>query len=277
LNALAAAADPRQDSLELTMNERAPVAANRKLLARVGLFAGMDAGALDVVLDAATTRRLASGAVLLKQGDEPRWLYLIVDGRLKIGHMSPEGKPLTLRFLGPGDLVGCAAVFRKLPYPATATAVVDSDVLIWGAAQFEALMDRHPQLAKNALSVVSGRAEEMLRRVQEMATEPVEQRIARALLRLARDAGRPIEAGTQINFALSRQDLAELASATLYTVSRTLSAWEKGGVVASGRRRVVVRDLDRLARLAEGALTTGCRLAAVTPDRRRRGAAGKPR
>ncbi|HKH96637.1 MAG TPA: hypothetical protein VKA39_08955, partial [Beijerinckiaceae bacterium] len=56
-------------------------------------------------------------------------------------------------------------------------------------------MDGYPQLAKNALSVVSGRAEEMLRRVQEMATEPADQRIARALLRLARDAGRPLTPG----------------------------------------------------------------------------------
>jgi CRP/FNR family transcriptional regulator, nitrogen oxide reductase regulator len=238
--------------LELTMNERAPGAADRKLLARVGLFNGLDAGPLAAVIQAATVRRLPPGAVLLEQGDEPRWLYLIVEGRLKIGHMSPDGKPLTLRLLGPGDLVGCAAVFRKLPYPATATAVVDARVLVWGAARFEALMDGYPQLAKNALSVVSGRAEEMLRRVQEMATEPVDQRIARALLRLVRDAGRPVDAGTEIDFALSRQDLAEFAGATLYTVSRTLSAWQQAGIVASGRRHVVVCDLPRLTRLAEG-------------------------
>ena len=234
------------------MTERASGADHLKLLAGVGLFAGLDANPLEAVLEAATVRRLAAGAVLLEQGDAPRWLYLIVEGRLKVGHMSPDGKPLTLRLLGPGDLVGCAAVFRKLPYPATATAVVETKVLVWSAARFESLMDGQPRLAKNALSVVSGRAEEMLRRVHEMATESVDQRIARALLRLARDAGRPVDGGTEIDFALSRQDLAEFAGATLYTVSRTLSAWQHAGIVASGRRRVVVCDLPRLTRLAEG-------------------------
>jgi CRP-like cAMP-binding protein len=55
----------------------------------------------------------------------------------------------------------------------------------------------------------------------------------------------------QVDFALSRQDIAELSGATLYTVSRTLRAWEKDGVVESGRQRVVVRDLGRLARRSE--------------------------
>ena len=57
-------------------------------------------------------------------------------------------------------------------------------------------------------------------------------------------------AGVQVYFALSRQDLAELCGATLYTVSRTLSAWAKDGIVEAGRQRVMVRDLGRLAGLA---------------------------
>ena len=52
--------------------------------------------------------------------------------------------------------------------------------------------------------------------------------------------------------SLDRVDPAEFAGATLYTVSRTLSAWQQAGIVASGRRRVVVCDLPRLTRLAEG-------------------------
>ena len=124
-------------------------------------------------------------------------------------------------------------------------------MLVWTTPQIDALMTRYPQVARNALQIIGGRAETMLRRLQELTTESVEQRLARALLRLAREAGRPVTAGMQVDFALSRQDLAELAGATLYTVSRTLSGWERAGIVEGGRRRVVVRDLAQLARIAQ--------------------------
>lgn len=227
------------------------MSADRAFLERVRLFEGLDATAFNDVLAASTSRRLPTGATLFTQGDEPRWLPLITDGRVKIGHVSPDGRPVTIAFLGPGEIAGCAAVFRCIPYPATATAVADSAVIVWTKPQIEALMDRYPKIAKNALRIVGGRAEAMLRRLQELSTESSEQRIARALLRLAREAGRSVESGVQVDFSLSRQDLAELSGATLYTVSRTLSAWERDGVVKSGRQRVVVRDLGRLAQLAK--------------------------
>lgn len=223
---------------------------DRAFLEQAALFEGLDAASRNAALNAAAARCVPAGATLFQQGDEPRWLPLITDGRVKIGRIAPDGRPLTVAFLGPGEIAGCAAVFRGIPYPATATAVTDSAVLVWTKPQIDALMERYPKIAANALRIVGGRAEAMLRRLQELSTEGVEQRIARALLRLAHEAGRSVASGVQVDFALSRQDLAELSGATLYTVSRTVSAWERGGIVKTGRQRVIVSDLDRLAELA---------------------------
>jgi CRP-like cAMP-binding protein len=86
-----------------------------------------------------------------------------------------------------------------------------------------------------------------------MSTQQVERRIAHALLRLAQQAGRKIEHGIEIDFPISRQDVAEMTGTTLHTVSRTLSAWEQQGLVESGRQRIAIRDPHRLFMLAEGA------------------------
>jgi CRP-like cAMP-binding protein len=88
-------------------------------------------------------------------------------------------------------------------------------------------------------------------RMRELSTERVERRIAHTILRLAQQAGRRTARGIEIAFPLSRQDLAEMAGTTLHTVSRTLSGWEEQGVVDSGRRRVIVRDLKALSMIAE--------------------------
>jgi len=84
-----------------------------------------------------------------------------------------------------------------------------------------------------------------------MSTEEVERRIAHALLRLAHQGGRKTEDGVLIDFPISRQDIAQMTGTTLHTVSRIMSAWEKVGLVSSGRQRVVICDPHRLYLLAE--------------------------
>jgi len=84
----------------------------------------------------------------------------------------------------------------------------------------------------------------------EMATQQVEQRIANALLRLINQTGRKVAAGIEIDFPITRQDLSEMTGSTLHTVSRTLSAWEKQGMVASGRKRITVCEPHQLVLLA---------------------------
>ena len=113
-------------------------------------------------------------------------------------------------------------------------------------------MAQHPALAANTLQTVGQRLQEAHTRVIEMTTEEVERRIAHALLRLVKQAGRKVESGIEIDFPISRQDVAEMTGTTLHTVSRVLSAWEQQGLVESGRQRITVRDPHRLFGIAEG-------------------------
>jgi CRP-like cAMP-binding protein len=77
-------------------------------------------------------------------------------------------------------------------------------------------------------------------------------RIARVVLRLAEQAGRPVSGGVEIEFPLRRQDVAQLTGTTLHSASRVLSRWEEENVVVSNRQRIVVRDAPSLMRIAEG-------------------------
>ncbi len=101
------------------------------------------------------------------------------------------------------------------------------------------------------MRILSERICEMQDRFRELATERVAQRVARALLRLVRQAGRRTEEGVLIDLPLSRRDLAELTGTTLFTVSRVLSEWEAAGTVRTGRRRVIVRSPHALVAIAE--------------------------
>jgi CRP/FNR family transcriptional regulator, nitrogen oxide reductase regulator len=84
-----------------------------------------------------------------------------------------------------------------------------------------------------------------------MSTQQVEKRIAHRLLRLVKQSGRKVEHGVEIDFPISRQDIAQMTGTTLHTVSRTLSSWENKGLVESSRQKIVVREPHKLFMLAE--------------------------
>lgn len=232
-----------------------PVAPGRRLdgsaIRHLDFFADFDGAALDDIAARARPVRLPRGEALFRQGEPPRAVFMVLNGRFKATQITPEGRQVVVRLAGPGDLVGHVSVFAEKPYPATPTAVSDSIVLAWSPQVFIELMARHPALSLAVVRNMGKFIEEAHTRLRESSTERVERRIAHAVLRLARQAGHRIEGGVEISFPITRQDIALMTGATLHTVSRALSAWEQEGIVAGGRQHLILRDPHALVRIAE--------------------------
>lgn len=199
----------------------------------------------------AEARTALAGESLFHQGDPAMTLFLLVDGRIKLTQLSPEGQELVVRFVAPHELLAAIALLPGRVYPVSAHAAVNSRMLCWGGARLARTVRAIPKLMEVAGTAMADHMEEVTGRLREVATERVAQRLARALLRLARQVGRPVAEGTLLDVPLSRQDLAEMTGTTLYTVSRLLSGWEARGWVVTGRERVVLRKPAELTDLAE--------------------------
>ena len=215
------------------------------------LFNGLEPGELASIAQAGRVRRPKAGAYLFRQGAPAKNLYILVAGSIKMTQLTPEGHQVLLRVASPGDTIGAIAAVGNARYPASAQAVEDCTLLAWDSDSLLSLMERFPHLAINALRFMSRHVQEFQDRYRELATERVERRVARALLRLAGQAGRKVEGGILIDLALTRQDLAEMTGTTRYTISRMLSEWEVQGVIKAGRERVVIRQPHSLVVIAE--------------------------
>lgn len=228
-----------------------PLTPDRSVLKGLDLFAGLSDEALDDVLRHGQTRRMAKDARVFSQGDPALTCHALIDGRVKLSQTTPEGGQVVLRFIGPGEMYGAVAALMGIPLPADAIAVVDSVEITWSLAAMKDLIQQHPLVALNSSAITGGRLIDLQARVREMTSERVERRIAHALLRLVRQAGRLVSEGVEIDFPITRQDLAAMTGSTLHTVSRTLSAWEERGIIEGSRRHIVVKSPDRLAAIAE--------------------------
>lgn len=225
---------------------------DRSLIRGFDLFRDMTEDNLDAVLATAQVRTVDPGEAVFSQGAPADEFFLLLNGRLKVSQITPAGEQVVVRHVLPGEVFGIARAIRRDDYPATAEAVTDSIVLVWMAGQWQDFVALNPVLAVNALQAVGERLQDAHTRIRELSTEEVERRVAHALLRLVRRAGRPDGDGLLIDFPLTRQDIAEMTGTTLHTVSRLLSAWETEGVVRSARRKITVTDEARLAALARG-------------------------
>ncbi|HWI85321.1 MAG TPA: Crp/Fnr family transcriptional regulator [Sphingomonas sp.] len=214
------------------------------------LFAGLSQEQRAAVERRASLRKFAEGESLFVQGAMADEMLVIAKGRVKVWRASEDGAALTLTILGRGAPIGTLGAADDTLNHATATALTPIEALAWPIDALRELMDQSPALTANVLRTVTSYAEQLIERLEEVASVPVEQRLARTLLRMARRTHGEA-AGDGCDLPLSRQDLADLTSATLPTISRMMSRWRAEGLIAGTRGKVKILDFEELAKIAE--------------------------
>ena len=213
------------------------------------LFRGVCAAQCRQIADLAHDRRIRRRETFCREAEPASDVYVLFAGRLKLTQLCPSGQQVILRLVGPGELFGGLGLLPGGSYSATAEALEPSHALCWERRRLETLLEHCPPMGRNALRILAERLRGFEERYRELATERVAQRLARALLRLVGQVGRPTDGSVLIG--LSREDLAQLTGTTLFTVSRLLSDWESRGVLEARREAVVIGDTRRLIAIAE--------------------------
>lgn len=194
-------------------------------------------------------RRVVRRESFYLQGDRACDVLVLCAGRLKMTQLGPDGEQSILRLTGPGEAFG-ALDPADGTYSTGAEALEPSHALIWDRAALDVMTERYPVLLRNELRIVSERMRALEQRCRELLSERVPHRVAHTLVRLVGEIGRPADGGALV--ALSREELAQMAGTTLFTVSRLLGEWQERGLVTPRREAVCVLDTRGLAALADG-------------------------
>lgn len=224
---------------------------DRSLISGLPAFAGLDGRDLDAILSRARSSRFPKDSEIFAQEEEATSFFLLLAGHIRVVRTSPEGHQVIARYITEGELFGIAVAMGRTTYPASAVAAVECVVLAWPNSAWPELQSRYPAFGASAYRTIGSRLQETQAQVMEMSTQQVEQRIAHALLRIVSQSGRKTPEGIDIDFPITRQDIAEMTGTTLHTVSRLLSAWENQGIVRSGRQKVTVTDPHALMLISE--------------------------
>jgi len=214
------------------------------------LFADMDTEETKALFESMIPVELTRGDVLFREGEPGDRLYVIAQGKIKLGRRSSDGRENLLSILGPGEMFGELSLFD--PGPRTATASSVSDALVY-ELRHHALVQwiaAHPSVATTLLGALARRLRRTNETLADLVFSDVPGRVAKALLDLSARFGEPNDDGIRVAHDLTQEELAQLVGASRETVNKALADFATRGWVRREGRAVVLLDIDRLERRA---------------------------
>lgn len=224
---------------------------DENLIATVPLFEALsveDQQQLTSMMSEVSFRR---GEKLFNEGDPGDRLYLLVDGKVKLGHTSSDGRENLIAVLGPGEMIGELTLFDPGPRSTTATAVAPTKMLQLDHRAMMEFIDTRPELAKHMLKALAIRIRRTNDQLADLVFSDVPGRVAKALLDLADRFGSRAEDGTvHVPHELTQEELAQLVGASRETVNKSLAEFVSRSWIRLEGRGVHLLEVDRLRRRA---------------------------
>ena len=203
------------------------------------------------ILSRATVRRLGDGAVMAARGTAAEYWCGVARGAVRVSTVSLSGKQVTLTYAEPGTWFGDISLFDGLPRTHDAHAHGETTLLIVRKADFKELLALHVELYDALLRLNCRRLRLMFDQFEDLNTRPLQARLAKQLLLLARSYG--VEQGEEVRIGLqlAQEDLAQLLGASRQRVNQELKGFEREGVLRVEPTRLVLLSRDKLAAAAE--------------------------
>ena len=221
-------------------------------LKQADLFSRLESNELSDLLAIAKTRRLDSGDILFSAGDRAKGFYVLIEGKIKLYKISPDGKEYILRVVGSGQTFAEAAAFSGLTYPVFAESMSQCQLVYFDAGEFRDLIQKSPQLALNMIATMASLLQSLNQKIEDLSLREVGARLCRHLLSHARRQQGEAKDGTTFQLETTKSALAASLGTISETLSRTFKKLQQRGIVEVDGSAVTLLDCSQLEEIADG-------------------------
>jgi CRP/FNR family transcriptional regulator, cyclic AMP receptor protein len=214
-------------------------------------FAKLSTALQQAILSRAVVRRMGDGSPMAARGAPAEEWVGVARGAVRISTVSLAGKQVSLTYCEPGTWFGDIALFDGLPRTHDAHAHGETTLLVVRKPDFKDLLSQHVELYDALLRLNCRRLRLMFDQFEDLNTRPLQARLARQLLLLAKSYGIAQGDHTLIGLQLAQEDLAQLLGASRQRVNQELKGFERDGIVRVEPTRLVLLSRERLMALAE--------------------------
>ncbi len=181
------------------------------------------------------SRDVAAGELLCREGDECRYLPLVVSGSIRIFKTAENGREVTLYSVAPGSscVLSAAGILKGLPFPARAVAESDTRVLLVPKNTVTDLYEKHRGWRDFILSLYTDRVLSVIHLVEEVLFRRLDERLFEFITDRADDKG---------NLVITHQKIAEELGSTREVISRLLKDLENRGTISQQRGKITLQQ-----------------------------------
>lgn len=220
-------------------------------LRQTRLFTSLDEAALLWLAARAEEQHLTSGEMLFFAGEPATGLFVVVEGEIRAFQQTLEGREQVMHIDEAGAMLGDVPVFDDGPYPASAVAQTDSDVLFISKQVVQQFCLHNPNFVLTALKVMAERVRRHAQLVNSLSFHEVGQRLALWLLEEAGRAGAEPTGRIALHLRLSNHEIATRIGSVRDVVSRALARLQQLGLVVVKARAITILDARALRVYAE--------------------------
>lgn len=216
-------------------------------LSQCDLFSNLAAEEIRQMESVSRLKKIKRGEPVYLPADSADGVLLVVSGRIKICHLTSEGKQSILVFVEPGEIFGELAVVDPTLRHEYSEATESSQLVLIPRNEIQRIMRTHPDLSLGITKLIGMRRRRIERRLRNLLFHSNRDRLIHLLLELIERYGRRVTGGFELSIKLSHQEMANIIGSTRETVTVVLGELQKEGLIEIARRRVKILELQQLA------------------------------
>lgn len=220
-------------------------------LEKTALLSSLSQPELQTLASRTVRKLFSAGELLFSEGEPCSGLHIIALGKVRIFKTSLNGREQVLTVNGPGETIAEIPVFDGGPFPASAVAIEDTEIVFISRRDFSAYCMEHPEVSLKVLSVVGTRLRRLVDIIEELSFTTIRQRLISTLLKLAQSDGKKTAHGVEFQLPATHQELANQLGTVRELISRNLMRLQAEGLLEVDARQIVVKDMKGLSALLE--------------------------
>ncbi|RMD48236.1 MAG: Crp/Fnr family transcriptional regulator [Ignavibacteria bacterium] len=211
----------------------------------VPIFSELPTETIEKIAKVGIKRTYKKESVILLEEDAGSALFVIIDGKVKVSRSSDDGKEVILTILGESDFFGEMAILDGQTRSANVIALEDTELFLIKRDDFIKLLYDHPEVSIALLQELTTRLRQADMKIKSLTLKDAEGKVATVLLQIADDLGKIKQGKVEIEKLPLQQDLANMAGTSRETISRTLHAFAKKGLVEIEGSKLRITDYEK--------------------------------
>ena len=189
------------------------------------------------------------GAIIFVEGQTPRGVYILCQGRAKLMTTNSDGRSLIVKIAQPGDILGLHAVVSGKPYELAVETLQPSQLAYIAREDFLRFLKSHGDACLQAATQLSQECQSAYDVIRSIGlSHSVSEKMARLLLQWSTDA-KVVDGAIRLKLSLTHEEMAQLIGTSRETVTRTLSQFKKQRLLELTGSTLVIRNKAALEQL----------------------------